>query len=167
MNIYDAIDLWATALQADATIQAYCVNNFGKGLLVQVDDDNENPLSSADAPYCLLFAYSGGEDSPASEDKIQQARIVVGTVQAGTSPHTPTVTNTRSATANGLRKYGAGNLAVDLLDLVLASIKAVTITDYSLFASATYDVDGLLFFPLCVAGTTAQLRQPRDLSTFG
>jgi hypothetical protein len=163
MNIYDAIDLWAAAIKADTTIQTYCTTNFAKGLLVQIDDDMENPISSDDAPYCLLFAYSGSDDSPVSENKIQQARIVVGTVSSG-NPHVPTVTTTRTATTNGLRKYGAGNACVDLLDLVLAKIKTVLITDSPLLASASYDVSGMLFFPLHVAGTTVELREARDMT---
>lgn len=164
MNVYDAIDLWASAIQGDNTIKTYCITNFGKGLQVQIDDDVENPLSSADAPYCLMFGYTGGDDSPVNDFKIQQARIVVGTVMSGT-PTTPTVTVARTATVNGLRKFGAGNTCVDLLDLVMAKIKTVTITENcSLIAGASYDVSGLLLFPLHVAGTTVAIQESRDFS---
>jgi hypothetical protein len=163
MNVYDAIDLWATAIQASATVLTYCTTNFSKGLLVQVDDDTENPLSSDDAPFCLLYAYSGGDVSPVSENKVQQARIVVGTVARGT-PTTPTVTTTRSATANGLRKFGAGNTCVDLLDAIITVVKGVTITDNPILSTASYDVSGLLLFPLHAAGTTITIEEPRDLT---
>lgn len=166
MNIYDCIDLWAAAVKADTTIQTYCTTNFSRGLLVQIDDDDEKPLSSEDAPYCLLYAYTGGDDSPVTEKKVQEARIVVGTVSAG-NPHTPTVTTERTASVNGLRKFGAGNTCVDLLDLVLASIRTVTLTgNCSLIVSASYDVSGLLLFPLHVAGTTVQIEETKDMSTF-
>ena len=166
MNVYDAIDLWGAAIQADSAIKTYCITNFGKGLLIQIDDDVENPINSEDAPYCKMFGYTGGDESPVSEQKIQQARIVVGTISSGT-PTIPVVTNIRNATTNGLRKFGAGNTCVDLLDLVIAKIKTVTITDNcSLIAGASYDVSGLLLFPLHVAGTTVQIQESRDLSTF-
>lgn len=165
MNIYDAIDLWATAVYGDATIKTYCTTNYSKGLLVQVDDDAENPISSDDAPFVLMIGYSGGDDSPVAEAKIQEARIVVGCVAPGT-PSTPTVTATRSATANGLRKFGAGNLCVDLLDLIVAKIKTVNLTNYNLLSTASYDISGLLLFPMVCAGTTVRIEEYRDTATF-
>jgi hypothetical protein len=164
MNIYDAIDLWATAVKNSSTVQSYCTTNFSNGLLVQVDDDDENPITSADAPFCLMFAYTGSDDSPVADAKIQQARIVVGTVSTG-NPHIPTVTTARTASANGLRKYGAGNTCVDLLDSVMTVIKATTITGSNfLLSAASYDVSGLLLFPLHVAGTTVRLEEARDFT---
>ena len=166
MNIYDAIDSWAAAIAANTTIQTYCTTNFSRGLLVQVDDDDETPISSPDAPYCLLYAYTGGDDSPVTDKRVQAARIVVGTVSSG-NPHVPTVTTERNDTTNGLRKFGAGNTCVDLLDNVLAAIRGVTLSDNcSLIVSASYDVSGLLLFPLHVAGTTVQIEEANDMSTF-
>jgi len=164
MNIYDMMDSWAASIQADTTIQTYCVTNFSNGLLVQIDDDQENPISSADAPFCIMIGYSGGDDSPVAEAKVQAARIVVGCTKA--NAHTPTVTTARTATTNGLRKFGIGNLAIDLLDLIIAEIKSVNLGTGHILTETSYDLSGLLLFPLTCVGTTMIVREAKDLSTF-
>jgi hypothetical protein len=164
MNIYDMLDTWAASIQADTTIQTYCTTNFSNGLLVQIDDDQENPISSADAPFCLMIGYTGGDDSPIAEAKLQAARIVVGCTKA--SAYTPTVTVARTATTNGLRKFGVGNLAIDLLDLIIAEIKGINLGSGVILTESSYDLSGLLLFPLTCVGTTMIVRESKDLSTF-
>ena len=165
MNVYDYMDTWSTAVKNSAGVLSYCQTNFGRGLLVQIDDDNESPISSDKAPYCLLSSATGSDNSPVSDMSSIRIRCEVG-VAPITEPPYFTDSTARSATANGLRKYGNGEKAVDLLDLCLTAIKGATLDAQTILTTSDIDADGMLFFPLQLAVTNLTVSESKDLSEF-
>lgn len=165
MNVYDYISTFATAVRDTAAIKDYCIAQFGKGLLVQVDDDNEDPIESDKAPYCLIHSTTGSANDPVSDASDINLRIEVGTMPTGEPPYY-TDTTARSVTANGLRKYGAGEKAVDLLDLILTAIKAVNIDACTIMNTSSIEADGILLFPLQIASSVISISEQKDLASF-
>jgi hypothetical protein len=164
VNAYDYIDLFAVAVRDNAAVLTFCTTNFSSGLLVQVDDDQEDPITSGKAPYCLIHCATGSDNSPVADESDIRIRVEVGTV-AGNPPYLSDTT-TRTATANGLRKYGAGNKTVDLLDLCMVAIKAVNIGENIILKQSSVEADGILFFPLQVASSVISIGEQKDLSAF-
>lgn len=166
MNVYDHITTLAAAIVADTTVEDYCVDNFEKGLLVAIDDDSEKMLGSDDAPYCLLMPMPGADDSPVAEAGLNNIRIEVGTIPTGEPPYL-TETTERTATANGLQKFGQGEVAVDLLELVMDAVKAASLSGgCTMLTNTTIDASGALLFPLALAVSTIVISENKDLSTF-
>lgn len=163
MNTYDYMDKFGTALQADAGILAYCQTNFDKGLLIRIDDDSEKMIGSNDAPYCLLMGTSPGDDSAVSEASSMSVRMEVGTVS---NDEDPSITNERTADANGFEKLGNGEKALDLFDLCLAVIKATILDAFTIAPGSTVDVNGSLYYPLALAVSTITITENKDLSTW-
>ena len=167
MNGYDYILKFAEAVRDDSDILDYCVANWDKGLLVQIDDDNEDPVGSPEAPYCILMLVPGGDDSPVSENRLSNIRVEVGVNPASTSqpPYRTDVTE-RTTAANGLRKYGEGERALDLLDLVLTAIKAVNLGASEIQQTMSIDANGSLLFPLALAVSNISVISNKELNSF-
>lgn len=165
MNVYDYISSFATAVRDTTAIKNYCVTNFARGLLVQIDDDNEDPIENDKAPYCLIHATTGSANDPVSESSDIKIRVEVGTMPL-TDPPYFTDTTARTTAANGLRQYGAGNKAVALLTLVLTAIKAVNIDAFTIMTSSSVEADGILLFPLQVASSVISISEQKDLASF-
>lgn len=165
MNAYDYIQKFAEAVRDDAAVLAYCILHFGKGLQVQIDDDGEDPITSEKTPYFCLHAVTGSDDSPVSEGSDIKLRVEVGTQPSGDAPYYSDTTD-RTAAANGLRVYGAGEKAVDLLDLCMTAIRAVNISASDMMVTSTIEADGILMFPLQIASSSIGITQTNDLSSF-
>ena len=164
-NPYDFIQKMAEAVRDNAAVLAYCKTNFNKGILVQIDDDGEDPIDSGKVPYCCIFALSAGNDSPVSEGADLKFKVEVGTAPITEPPYKSTTT-TRTTLANGLDKYGAGEKAADLLDLCLTAMRAVYVGEGQLMAESTIQADGILMFPLQIASSVVSIIEANDMSTF-
>jgi hypothetical protein len=165
MNVYDYITTFSEAVRDDSAVQAYCIEKFGKGCLVQVDDDIENMIGSDAAPYCLFVAVPGTEDNPVAENGIFNIAVEVGTMPTGEPPYYSDDTE-RTASANGLRIFGQGEICVDLMELVLTACKAATLSACSLIQTSTIDASGSLYFPLALAVSQITVSESKDLGTF-
>lgn len=167
MNVYDYIQAFAEAIRDDVAVRDYCVAEFASGLLVQIDDDSENMVGSASAPYCLLHSVTGSDDSPVADASAINLRMEIGIDPTLNSPapfyNDATV---RSASANGLRKYGQGQKAVELLALCLATVRGVNIDSCNLMETSSVDANGSLLFPLQVAQSVITISERNDLSSF-
>lgn len=164
-NPYDYISGFATAIRDSTAVKNYCTTNFSRGLLVQIDDDGEDPIDSGKCPYCCIFALTDSDDSPVSEKSDIKLKVEVGTAPI-TEPPYSSVTTARSATANGLTVYGAGEKAADLLDLCLTAMRAVYVGGSTVMESSTVQADGLLLFPLQIASSVVSITTMNDLSSF-
>jgi len=165
MNVYDYMDLFAVAIRDAVTVKDYCIAQFKSGLIIQIDDDSETPVGSKEAPYCLLMSTPGSDDSPIAEGNVFNIRVEVGTVVQGDAPYY-TETTSRSATANGLTKYGQGEKAADLLDLVITAIKTVTPSDGAQIETVSIDASGSLLFPLALAISNLTISKKQSLATW-
>ena len=165
MNVYDYINAFSVAVRDNTPVKDYCVTNFKKGLLVKVDDDNEDPTGSKDSPYCLLMSTIGSDDSPVAEGTLANIRLEVGTIPA-TEPPYFTDTTERTNAANGLRKYGQGEKAVDLLELILTAIKGKALDADTILESSSIEANGSLFFPLALAVSILTVSKKKTMDTF-
>ena len=165
MNAYDYITTFATAVRDDATVKAYAIATYGKGLLVQIDTDMEDLIGSDEAPYLLIKSIPGADDSPVVE--MNQATILLeaGAVVSGNAPYYSDTTK-RTTTANGLRVYGQGSAVCTLLEKCIDAIKAKALTAGDQLQTTSIDAEGSLFFPLQVARSNLTVVQTNDMSSF-
>lgn len=164
MNVYNYIDTMVEAVRTDAAVLAYCITNFKKGLMLHIDDDAEGEIGERQAPYCLFMSTPGGDDSIVAESMVSVIRVEVGTLSANVGPYLVTSVE-RTATANGVAKYAQGEKCVDLLDLILAAIKAVNFSDCAMLETSSIDASGSLFFPLALAVTNLSISKYKSTAT--
>jgi len=161
MNRYDYIKSMAMALQADSTIRDYCIDTYGKGALIQIDDNPANPLNNEATPWILFEAAPSVEQGPIADFDLFDFFCGVGiTSPTGTDATLPVVTNKRSATINGLQQVGNSDYAETLLVMVLDFIKEHPQSDGAMIQNSILESAGGSYLPMQVSAAKVTITSP-------
>jgi hypothetical protein len=113
MSAYTHIKTIATALRNSTAIRDYCIAQYGQGCLVQIDFYAADPLSSDDAPFLNLVKVPIQELGQVADADEWRVDIIAG-IGMSANVSLPTVTTSRTATANGLQQIGDAEKAETL-----------------------------------------------------
>lgn len=152
MGVYTYISAFAAALQASTTIKTYCTTRWGKGCLVQIDENPNDPIRDDSAPFLTLLAWPSSELGPVIGELRYPILLTAGCLplSSATTPTLVTVTTARTASANGLQSWGAATEAEGLLAAAISAIKGVKLTG-SIVSTVTEESNGWMFYPLQTA----------------
>ena len=154
----------ARLIAADATIAAYCAQNFGCGLLVIVDRYGVDGMpGEKDAPYAWI--YTDGENDLGNVDMETFEFVVeVGAVDTAVRP-CYTVDSARTARANGLVLGGIAAKVEGLRELVFAAITGGHVG--ACFNTASRSANSMSGFPLEFAALRMNFTYPETLTPEG
>lgn len=165
INIYTHVKAMATAISASTAIRDFCVTNFGRGCLVQVDDKAEDPVMSDEAPWIVLLVAPPGELGGEASDSRMSLVLTAG-VCAGDQNAPPASSTERTAAANGLKILGIGEKAEELMRLAVGICKACNLGVAIRVRDVSPSVDGSSFFPLQTAQARLIVSEAQNMSTF-
>ena len=165
---YTTIKSLAQAIRDNTDLENSVVEAYGKGLLVQIDDNPANPIGAEQAPFCVLYRVPQTLMGTIAEDDAFGLLVVCGVVTnaAATADGTPyEVTTARSATANGLTQWSNPEAAENLLVSVVEILKEVNLGNI-MISEIDSDVDGGSYLPLQTASAQLLVIQKRTLNTW-
>ena len=113
------------AVRDSEAVRRFCVDNFGRGLMVHICAYAAAIPGEGDAPFLWLYPEPT-EDELKNADKTFAVHCIIGCCVKGENGEkkiAETVTE-RTATANGLTISGAGDTVDALRELCIAAIRA-------------------------------------------
>jgi len=151
----------ATAIRDSVEIRDYCIQHFGRGLQVIVNRyGDEGYPGEEEAPFAFL--YSDGEnESGAVDENTFDFVVVVGGVDAGSSPR-KAVSGVRSDSANGMVVSGIAAEVEELREKVIEILKASTYG--ACFRTVVRSESNLNDYPLEWAKCRASFFEPETLN---
>jgi hypothetical protein len=150
----------ASALQANAAIASYCATNFGRGCLVQENENPGDPLTYDDAPWLCCLVWPTAELGPIIDANTCEIVISagVGPLLSNSTAMLVTETTARGATTNGLRSWGNATAAEALLALAITAAKAIGQTG-AIIDSSRIDTDAWAHYPLQIASAVISIKE--------
>lgn len=151
----------ARLIAADASIAAYCAQNFGRGLLVIVDRYGVDGIpGEKDAPYAWLYTDGENELGNVGAETFEFV-VEVGAVENALRP-SYTEEAARTASANGLVLGGIAEKVERLRELVLAAITRGHVG--ACFNTAARTENSMSGFPLEFAAIRMNFIYPETLT---
>jgi len=163
IHIYHNLRKIADAIADSDAIQGFCVEHFGRGCLVQVDDIADNPISSDDAPWIIVAKGPSGEMGPVQADTIFTAHIVCG---VSVAPLIFEEIRPRTPAGNGLRYLPGGDLAEMLLRHAILAIRGIDFGDGIIAKTIGLDVDVYTLSPLQFATCDVEISEAQSMNTW-
>jgi len=154
---YDWMRTIAHAIADSAEIATHCIETYGRGCLVRLDDLLVSPPTDADAPI-IIVTHVGRDDVAIGEDE-----VVIRLVAGVTVEPTVTVLAQRDAHTNGLETVGAASALARLLSLAADVARATSLGGAVLVTRIEDHVDGMATPPLQVGWLDVVFTQPKTL----
>lgn len=154
----------ASALQTNAAIAAFCAATWGRGCLIQENENPGDPLDDEQAPWICCLVWPTAELGPIIDANSCEIVLSAGVVkpQAALTAVLPDLIQPRTASANGLQRYGQASEAEALLLLAIAAAKELDL-DGAIIGASKVETDGWLHYPLQIASTVLSIREPNTL----
>ena len=159
MGTYKHINQLAKAIATDPDLQAYCVEKYARGLLVQVDENPAKGLTSDDCPWCCLVKWPDTQLGPVIDLKVRPVLVACGVCQKDSTEATPDVDIPRTAEASGMQHYGKPEEAEHLLELIYKVIEKVVLDDDYLLYNAHEDSNGWMQLPMQTASMIINIKK--------
>ena len=138
----------AQALADSDEIRELCVERYGRGCLIRVDDLLVSPPTDADAPI-IIVTHVGRDDVAIAQDEVV-IRLIAGVL----AEPTVTVTSERDATSNGLETVGATSELANLLAIAADVAMSTALSPGAMVTRVDDHVEGMATPPLQVGWLT-------------
>lgn len=121
----------AKAIQESEDIAAYCVQNFGRGLAINVGAYANGLPDENDSPFLWIHAADDENEQVGSEDTFMVRMVVGGCVKgADGERYIENVVEPRTASTNGLTINGGNAIVEDLRDMIIEIVRDASAGSY-------------------------------------
>ena len=149
MDLNPLIDNLVSAIATDSAIDAWCRDNYGRGIKVFGNFDVRNPPGEEDCPAVCVYP----------EEKQYGGRQYADAVTLVDMVHDPETRN-RPGLDNVIEYAGVKNVEA-LRRLVLeAAVSVVEQSDTAGINEIAVDYSTIEWFPFCMAGQTLSIESP-------
>jgi len=156
-DYYGWMQTIAQALADSAAIRSLCVERYGRGCLIRVDDLLVSPPTDADAPI-IIVTHVGRDDVAIAQDEVV-IRLIAGVL----AEPTVTVTSERDATSNGLETVGATSELANLLAIAADVAMSTALSPGAMVTRVDDHVEGMATPPLQVGWLDLTITQHKTL----